>query len=423
MIRTQEPLLGKPEKISIPEPEKILLANGIPLYCINTGEQEIIKLEIVFNAGEWYSDFPILMTAINDLMDEGTKAKSAFEIAEAFDFYGAYLQTECTHDIASIKLFTLTKFAKQTFELLLEILQDAIFPDKEIEIYKAQNIQKLKINKQKVDYLTRKEFGEALFGKTHPYGRRIEEENYVGLNRALLSKGYQSFYHHKNCFIILAGKISEQTKKITSEIFGSWKSGDNFSLQNKIYKSDTSSQQKIKVEKEGAVQSSIRIGKILFNRKHPDYIPITVLSTVLGGYFGSRLMTNIREDKGYTYGIGCGMVSLLNEGYFFISTQVGNDVCQAALKEIYIEIERLRNDLIPDDELKLVKSYLTGVFQRSIDGPMELSEKIKTLLISGLDITFYSQYLEKLNSVSADELHLLGQKYFDISSLKEVVAG
>ncbi len=423
MNRTHEPLLGKPEKIVIPEPQKILLDNGIPLYCINAGEQEIIKLEIVFKAGEWYSDYPVLMTAINDLMDEGTKTKSAFEIAEAFDFYGAYLQTECTHDTASVKLFTLTKFAKETFQLLLEILQDAVFPEKEIEIYKAQNIQKLKINKQKVDYLARKQFGETLFGKTHPYGRRVEEENYSDLNNELLLKNYQSFYHHQNCFIVLAGKISEQTKAITAEIFGSWKSKNDFLLPNKSFQLNTSVLHKIKVEKEGAVQSAIRIGKILFNRNHPDYIPMTVLSTVLGGYFGSRLMTNIREDKGYTYGIGCGMVSLQNEGYLFISTQVGNDVCKAALKEIYIEIERLQNDLIPVEELSLVKSYLTGVFQRSIDGPMELSEKIKTLLVSGLNTTFYSQYLEKVITISSTELMELAQKYLNVNSMKEVVAG
>lgn len=421
--RLEEPSLKLASKIELVNPEKIKLANGIDAYIISAGDQEIIKLELVFKAGEWAGDKAIFATAVNELMDEGTGKRTAFEISQAFDYYGAYLQTECSLDRASVKLYTLTRFAKETFQLLLEVLTEAVFPENEIATYREQNIQQLKVSRQKVDYLARKEFNKLLFSENHPYGRVVGEQNYADLKTDSLKSKYMEWYNPSNCFVLLSGKVKKQTVEDLKDVFGKWvysntkveeinhPTGIGFSPVKKL------------IEKEGAVQSAIRIGKVLFNKTHPDFVPLTVLTTILGGYFGSRLMSNIREDKGYTYGIGSSLISLEHAGYLVISTQVGNDVRHAALKEIYFEINRLINEPVMEEELSLVKSYLTGSFQRSIDGSLSWADRVKSLLSYDLDVSFYENYLQQIQTSNPVQLQNLAAKYLQTDSMIEVVSG
>lgn len=175
--------------------------------------------------------------------------------------------------------------------------------------------------------------------------------------------------------------------------------------------------------RDDAVQSAIRIGRILFNKLDPDYHAMKVLNTVLGGYFGSRLMANIREEKGYTYGIGSRIISLRNAGYFFISTEVGADVCKPAIKEIYSEIKRLCDELVPDDELALVKSYMLGDFVRSVDGPFALAEKFKKIMLYNLGYDYYDTFVDTVRNVSSQQLRDLANKYLTENHLHELVVG
>ncbi len=421
--RIEEPALKLANKIELVNPEKIKLANGIDAYIISAGDQEIIKLELVFKAGEWASDQTILATAVNELMDEGTGKRTAFEISQAFDYYGAYLQTECSLDGASVKLYTLTRFAKETFQLLLEVLTEAVFPENEIATYREQNIQQLKVSRQKVDYLARKEFNKLLFSENHPYGRVVGEQNYVDLKSDSLKSKYTEWYSPSNCFILLSGKVKKETIKDLQDVFGKWAYSNNKVEAISHSTGIGLSPVKKLIQKDGAVQSAIRIGKVLFNKTHPDFVPLTVLTTILGGYFGSRLMSNIREDKGYTYGIGSSLISLEHGGYLVISTQVGNNVRDAALKEIYFEINRLINEPVKEEELSLVKSYLTGSFQRSIDGPLSWADRVKSLLTYDLDVSFYENYLQQIQSSNPLQLQNLAAKYLQPDSLIEVVAG
>jgi predicted Zn-dependent peptidase len=177
------------------------------------------------------------------------------------------------------------------------------------------------------------------------------------------------------------------------------------------------------IEKEGAVQSAIRIGRVLFNKTHPDYLGMQVLNAVLGGYFGSRLMANIREDKGYTYGIGSGLVSMFGGGYFVISTEVGVEVTNAALKEIYYEIDKLQHELVGEDELELVRNYLIGVFLRSTDGPFAIGDRLKGIVGYGLGYEYYERYVETIRTITPEQLRDLANKYLKKEDLIELVVG
>lgn len=202
-------------------------------------------------------------------------------------------------------------------------------------------------------------------------------------------------------------KISALLKEISSDVFN---------VPN--YKP-----QKSYLPKKEALQNAILIGTPLFNRKHPDYFPLMVANTLLGGYFGSRLMSNIREDKGYTYGIGSALATYKHHGYFIISTEVGSDVCADALKEIYIEIEKLCNRKVPEKELNVVKSYMLGDLLRDMDGPFALADRFKNMYINNLPDTYYPNFAEAIKNVNPDEILRVSQRYLSVENLSELVAG
>ena len=420
--RTIAPDLKQPEQITITDPAKIILPNGIPLFLFNQGTQDVCKIEFLFSGGSLHESQPLIAAATNELIDEGTSQKTSAQIAEIFDYYGAYLQTECTADWASVSLFTLNKFLDQTMDLLQEVITDPVFPEKELHTFVTQGKQRLTVSLEKVDYLARRNFSSSVFGN-HAYGFSKSLIDYDGLNSQLLSDFYKKQYQKSVKAIIVAGRLNaDQEKKLIIKL-GSMDinfADPDFTM---LPIPTPSTKEIMLVEKHDAVQNAIRIGRSLFNRTHPDYPKLTVLNTILGGYFGSRLMSNIREDKGYTYGIGSGIASMQQSGYFYIATEVGADVCKAAVKEIYSEIKKLQNEVVPEDELNLVRNYLYGSFQRSIDGPFALADRFKSIMTYGLHADYFHRYLSIVKTINAEELKTLAQKYLDLNMLSEITAG
>lgn len=422
--RITEPAISIPETLYFKHVEEIILKNKVPLYILNAGTQELCKVEIVFKAGELYCKTPLIATAVNDLLDSGTKNKTAFEIAEAFDYYGAYLQTESNSDYSSIKLYTLNKYLDKTLPFLKEIITEAIFPQDELETYRQQNYQRLKINNEKVDYLARKKFYASIFDPQHPYGYDINEEHYKILSRDLILDFYQKSYLLNNAFILVSGSFSNADLKEIENHFNDYPvSGVNSSSHFASPQQSFKPHQKIKIEKGNAVQSAIRIGRSWHDKSHRDFQQMIITTTILGGYFGSRLMKNIREDKGYTYGIGCSVSSFLQSGFISISTQVGKDVCESALSEIYKEIELLRTTPVNADELTLVKNYLFGTFQRSIDGAFALADKFKNIKVFNLSYDYYYNYLKLLKDSTSELVQKTAAYHLNSENLFEVVAG
>jgi predicted Zn-dependent peptidase len=230
---------------------------------------------------------------------------------------------------------------------------------------------------------------------------------------------YNEFYKADNCVVMASGNFGNDIQEILNNEFV-------LSEGKSVYPDfnfETIAASHKNIPKESSVQCGIRMGKVLFNRVHPDFIGMTVVNTLLGGYFGSRLMANIREDKGYTYGIGSALASYPETGVFLIATEVGAEVCKDALKEIYKEIELLRSEKVSDEELSLVKNYMLGSFLRNSDGPFAMSDRFKTIHFSGLDYSYYEKYIKKVNAITADEILELCNKYLDTKSFTEIVAG
>jgi predicted Zn-dependent peptidase len=418
--RKKQPDFGRIEEINLQEPKMVHLDNGIPVLCIDAGTQNVLKVELVFNAGTSTADKILVASTSVKTLTEGTAKHNAKEIAEAVDFYGAYLQNEVDHDESSICLYSLNKHLDKTLTTLAEVYASASFPEHELETVLKKSQQEMLISQEKVGYLGAKAFSAALYGKDHPYGRSADVEDYSKIDRKDLADFHSLHIKNGIKYILVAGKLSDDTVSNLNTFFGNEKRNQLSLIEIEAPGIEAST---VHVTKVNAVQNSIKIGRVLFNRSHQDFIGLRILTTVLGGYFGSRLMTNIREDKGYTYGIGAGMVSMKHSGYLSISTEVGADVCEAALTEIHLEIEKLRNSLIPSSELELVKNYMLGSILKSIDGPFDISAKWKGYMKYGLGIDAHYELIRQIKATTPEGLRDLANTYLQKKDLVQVTAG
>lgn len=405
------------------EPEQWKLSNNVPVWGINAGSQELVKIDFIFDAGAWHQPINLVAGLTNSFLNQGTKNYSAQEIAEIFDFRGAYLQFSTDQQFATVTVLTLNKYIDKILEVTAEVIQQATFPEKELQAQIGQKRQYFIIENNKVKTLAQKRFSQVLFGEHHPYANTNKLKDYDALNRKYFVDFHKKYYQPHNCKIIVAGRYSKEVKNALERNFGSenWKSENE--IESRQAQVQSSAVSKYFVEKADALQSAIRIGAIMPNRDHVDFHGLNVLTTILGGYFGSRLMTNVREDKGYTYGIGAGIYTLPHAAFLSISTEVGGDVIQKALKEIYSEIERLQSELVGEDELEIVRNYLLGENLRNFDGVFAMSYSLRTLLDAGLGYDHFSRFVEVTESITPKELQELAQKYFQLNNFIEVVAG
>lgn len=420
--RSIPPAFKNIEKVDFIKAVTKTLSNGINVNVINAGSQEILRIDFIFGAGKRFENKPLLSTSVNGMILEGTKKRTAAEIADAVDYYGAFLEHDSENDWSTITLYTLEKYLQETIPVVLEVISDSIFPEKEFNTFIQNRKQRYLVNNQKVNIVARKKFAELLFGNSHPYGYNVQEKDFDMLRQEELVGFYKKHYHLSNCNIVISGMVTDKTILVLDQTLGKVKF--EFSkIEIPVSQLKSAPEKKVEVVKEGAIQSALRVGRLLFNKTDKDYIPFQVLNTVFGGYFGSRLMSNIREDKGYTYGIGSGLASLQQGGYFFISTEVGVDVTKKALNEIYFEMKRLREETISSSELDTVRSYMLGTFLRSVDGPFSLADRFIGIMTYGLTYDYYKQYVETVKNITPQQLNVLANKYLLDGEMIELVVG
>ena len=401
-------------------PAEIVAENGVRWYAIEAGEQEVIRLSLVFRAGTRFQARPFLASATVNMLAEGTEKLSAQEIAEQIDFYGAYYDVSVDRDYAMVSVCCLSKFLPQMLELLEQVVVHPVFPEEELRIYANKRKQALKIEREKVSYRSRELFGEALYGKDHPYGFYASENDYDTLTVDDLKVFYEKHFTAKNCFAVSSGKMSKEDGKLIFDFLHRLPSGKEVSF-NELPAVPTVANKSEAWE--GALQSSIRIGKVLFPRNHPDYIGMQVLMMVLGGYFGSRLMSNLREERGYTYGVMSTMVNLESSGYLAIATEVGAPFTADAVKQIFHEIGRLREEPVPAEELAMVKNMITGEFMRILDGPFGIADVTIENIQGGITNQYVNDYLREVKAITPERLKGLADQYLHEAGFVTVVVG
>ena len=424
MNRSKAPEITRKIRPDNIEPAFFKLNDSVPVYMIQAGSQHIIKIDLIFKAGTWWQPKSLVASTTNAMLSEGTENHTGSEIADITDYYGSYLNTYTDRDHAFISVYTLSKHLDAIMPVLSEMIRNPSFPETELTTYLERQKQFYKTEKNRVSILARDKYSVALYGPLHPYGKQINPADFDKLNSQDLHKFHRRFYNTGYCQIIVSGRFNEKEiiKKLNNLFYCSSLSSVPFPKSKQV-KEKASDKKRIFVPKKGAVQSALRIGKVLFNSKNPDYAGMMVLNNILGGHFGSRLMQNIREKKGYTYSIGSVLTSLSNSGYITIISEIGNGYGKATIKEIYKELNKLRNKPVSKKELEITRSHMLGAILRSFDGPFAWSESIKSIIEQDLDTGFFSTLTDTIMSISPRQLQELAIKYLDPEDMYEVMAG
>lgn len=401
--------------------QKFTLSNGVPVYTVDAGAQDVVQVELVFYAGNWFEQQKNIASATNYLLKNGTSKKSAFQLSEEFEYYGAYCNRACYSETAVVSLSTLTKQLPATLPVVREMITDSVFSEAELDIYKQNSKQRLKVNLQKSDFVATRLIEAYLFGETHPYGKYTNPEDLDALNSSLLKDFFNQYYLNGQCVIFVSGKLPANIEEQLNNAFGDL-GLKPFNNQLATINQQPATEKKYRIENDkDGVQGSIRIARPFPTRHHPDFMKVMVLNALFGGFFGSRLMSNIREDKGYTYGIHSFVQNHIHDSMWMISTEAGKDVTEATIKEVYKEMKRLREKLVDDEELLLVRNFLIGTILGDLDGPFHIMSRWKNLVLNNLTEDYFYRSIETIKTISAEELRDLAKKYLNPEDFYELV--
>jgi zinc protease len=409
-------------KVIIPDAKSFILQNGIPVYLIDAGTEPIMRIEFTFRAGQAKEDIPLQSSTVNMMLTEGSAGYTSEELNRLIDYYGAFINSYNDKDSAGIIMFFLNKHIEKVLELCREILFFPAFPENELNALLMKRQRWHLVNREKVQNRSVDQFFESIFGSRHPYGRQIREEDFTGLNSRLLKEFHTRYYSPGNMAVIVSGKLHERTVELLDHFFGGV-AGIPADISDKHEKPSGENEKKVHIEKIGSVQTAIRIGSSTINKRHSDYPGLKVLDSLLGGYFGSRLMRNIREDKGFTYGISSALTSLNLSGYKIISAEVAPKNLQMTIDEIYKEIRQLQAFPVGETELSVVRNYMSGEMVRMFDGPFALAESFRSAWEFGLDNNYYHRLWEKIMKIGPDEIMSLANTYYNTDELYQITVG
>ena len=406
-------------KLNLKPYQKFVLDNGVEVYAVDAGAEEVLQTEWIFSAGNAQEDKNLVAATTNFLLRNGTINKTAFQINEQFDYYGSYINRACYNETATITLHSLTRHIDNLLPKVRELITDSVMPQEELSIYQQNMKQRLKVSLKKSDFVAGRLIDVYLYGEKHPYGKYSSAEDFDALKREELVDFYKKYYQQGKLIIFVAGKLPQNLEQLLNTNFG------DLPFANVIEKETApvlGTEKKVRItnDPDGA-QGSIRIARPFPNRHHPDFLKAQILNALFGGFFGSRLMSNIREDKGYTYGIHSYLLNHVQQSGWMVSTEAGKDVCEATIEEVYKEMKLLRDEPVKAEELMLVRNYMMGSILGDLDGPFQIIARWKNIILNNLDEKYFYDSIETIKSVSAEELQTVAKKYLQPDDFYELV--
>ncbi|MFM2338395.1 MAG: hypothetical protein RL115_1588 [Bacteroidota bacterium] len=419
--RTQSPAIADAVNfnLTLKQAEKFTLDNGVEVYAVNAGAEEVLSFEWVYSAGNWLEEKNLIAGTTNFLLRNGTTTKTAFQINEHFEYYGSYLNRACYNETATMTLHCLTKHVNELLPAVRELITESVLPQQELDIYKQNMQQRLKVSLKKSDFIAGRLIDTYLYGENHPYGKFSRLADFDALHREELQSFYQKYYQQGKFILFVAGKLPANIQQLLNTYFGDL---PNKAITLSPIKQERTATKKFSIINDAAgVQGSIRIARPFPTRHHPDFMKVMVLNTLLGGFFGSRLMSNIREDKGYTYGIHSYIQNHLHDTAWMISTEAGKDVCNATIEEVYKEMKTLREELVDEEELLLVRNYMMGGILGDLDGPFQIIARWKNIVLNNLTAQYFNDSINTIKNITAEELQALAQKYLNPEEFYELV--
>lgn len=405
--------------VVLPKVETHVLSNGLPCYHINRGTQDVVRIEFVCWGGRPFEQHPLVARATAALLKEGSKQLNGSAIAEHFDYYGAGLSVPFQMDTGNLAMFALVRQLPNVLPVFLDLLCEPRYDAADLQSYKRRKQQSLQEDLGKAEVVAYRQITECFYGSDHPYGYNSSPSTFADLQVEWLREHHHRCFHAGNAFVLISGRFDEETASYLHEQLA------QIPVRTAAKASDwtatETTPQTVRLLHEPGGQAAIRMGRRLFDRVHPDANGVYVLTQLLGGYFGSRLMENIREDKGYTYNISAAYDTLRFDGTLQIDTEVSKEYLEPTLVEIHRELRRLQEELVQEEELQMLRNYLMGSFLTMVDGPFNWAETVRTLKSEGQDINALQGLIDAVKTIQPAELQRLAQQYFRAEDLWTVI--
>jgi zinc protease len=425
--RTKPPKPGPPKDVQFPDYFDTTLPNGINVLVIENNKIPAVSVRMVFkDAGSFYDiDKYGLASLTAEMLTKGTTNRSATQIAEEIDFIGGSINAGSDWDGSYVSLSVLKKHLNTGIDILSDVAQNPVFADDELSRVKEQRLSSILQGKDDAGHLSDKKFNKVVYGSL-PYSNPAEgtEESVKSISRADLLDFYKMNYYSGNLIIAFVGDITkEEALKITEEKFSSLpKEGIN-RVNSYKFDENGSANKVFIINKPGAVQSNLRVGHLGIPRNNPDFIAVTIMNTILGGYFGSRINYNLREKHGFTYGARSYFNPHLYSGDFSVDTDVRNEVTDTSVTLIIEELRRITTEEITDEELATVKNYMTGVFPLQLETANAVASRVINLKLYNLPKDYYSKYISTINALTKQDILNAAKKYIDPAKVTIVVSG
>lgn len=382
---------------------------------------EALKIEVVYRAGRLHEEKRLVSRACCRLLREGTGSRSSQALAEFFDSFGAGISPQSSMDSLGMVLFCLKKYLEPVLPVFAEILQDPGFPEEELDLFCRNSTQELLVDLGKPEFIGYRRITALIFGENHPYGYNSVDADFAALTPADLRAYHRKWVQPGNMFVIASGDVCEKTLSLLNKFLGQ--------VQGSVpppiayLPPVLNPPQREDILLPGSLQTAVKIGRRTFSRQDPDANGLYVLNTILGGYFSSRLMTNIREKKGYTYNIYSSNDHHLHDGYLYISTEVNAGKGEATIRQIQQEMARLREERVTAEELQMVRSYLTGIILNGLDGVMNTADILKGFLLEGTDRDDFYRLTAAIRNIGAEEIQQLAERYLQPEDYWVVTVG
>jgi predicted Zn-dependent peptidase len=408
--------------ITLPTPTVSHLPNGARLHLLANDAQPVLRLQVVLPAGKYQEPAPGLAQLTARMLSEGTATRTARQIADEVAFYGASLDCEAGPDHATLTLYCLARHLPTLLPLVQEVLAAPTFPEAELLQLKTRTSQSMRVERQKTSFRASEEFNRQLFGAASPYGRPFDEASFARITADELRAFHAVAYNPAGAEIFLSGDVATYAANVT-EVLGQWQPSAVAVVPPVPPVPTSYPTGLVAVPVEGSIQASVRMGRRWPTLSEAQTPELLLLVKVLGGYFGSRLMKNIREDKGYTYGIHASVVAREQATTLVIGTDVNGDRADATRQEIAYELERLQTELLAEDELETVKNYTLGKLLGETATVFEQADKYRHILLHGLRPDYYEHLVLQTQAATAADLQALARTYLSPADMLAVVAG
>lgn len=416
------PHIKVPKVPALPPAREWTFSNGLRVVAVEVTQAPILAVEMIWRAGRPYEAQKLVAEATNALMVEGNKQYTATQLESLFEQYGTALQTPEDSDTSNLSVATLVKHSDRLLPVMAELIAAPAFSPKEFKRYVKRSRQQLREDLEDPDTLAYRMLSAAAFGPNNPYGYGDTKADYDMLTLESVKLHYANFYGAGNATLRVTGMITPEVERLLEATFGQLPAGPPVAIPP--YTVSTGQPGLLQVQRPRAQQTMIRRGRRGFLITDEDYPGLCVLETILGGYYGSRLMRNIREEKGFTYGIDSDLDTFRFDGTFGIAADVANENVAEVRQEILTEMDKLRQNLVPAAELDMVRAYLIGGLVQDLDGPLAVSGRHRSAIIKAYDAASHLLRLDgTIRGISAGEVRELAQKHLRPELDHEVIVG